>query len=157
METGDLNVSGEGEEMTVPATAPDLDAAVSAVPAGALSRLILAALDEGLSYQQLASRAVDPKTSATVSKQYLQKLAKTPPASPPTPVQLRAIAVALRKSERRVKEAAAEQWLEYEALELSGYDEDVRIIVGHLAGKSKAEIKQWRAMMEAAEQAKRED
>lgn len=140
--------------MTVPATAPDLGAAEAA---GALSRLILAALDEGLSYSQLADRGVDPKTQTGLSKQYLQKLAKTPPASPPSPAQLRAIAVALRKSERRVKEAAAEQWLEYEALELSGYDEDVRIIVGHLAGKSKAEIRQWRAMMEAADQAKREE
>lgn len=143
--------------MTVPAAAADLNAASSAGLAGALSRLILGALDEGLSYQQLADRAIDPQGVATVSKQYLQKLAKTPPASPPNPAQLRAIAVALRKSERRVKEAAAEQWLEYEALELSGYDEDVRIIVGHLAGKSKAEVRQWRAMMEAAEQAKRED
>lgn len=140
--------------MTVPAAAPDLGATEAV---GALSRLILAALDEGLSYSQLAERGVDPKSEAGLSKQYLQKLARTPPASPPSPAQLRAIAVALRKSERRVKEAAAEQWLEYEALELSGYDEDVRIIVGHLAGKSKAEIRQWRAMMEAAEQAKRDD
>lgn len=143
--------------MTVPVAAADFHAASSAGPVGVLSRLILDGLDEGLSYQQLSDRAVDPKTGSTVSKQYLQKLAKTPPASPPNPAQLRAIAVALRKSERRIKEAAAEQWLEYEALELSGYDEDVRIIVGHLAGKSKAEVRQWRAMMEAAEQAKRED
>lgn len=143
--------------MTVPAAAADLRTAGDAGAVGALSRLILNALDEGLSYQQLADRAVDAKSGATLSKQYLQKLARTPPASPPSPAQLRALAVALRKSERRVKEAAAEQWLEYEALELSGYDEDVRIIVGHLAGKSKAEVRQWRAMMEAAEQAKRED
>lgn len=143
--------------MAVPAAAADHEVVSSAGPAGALSRLILNALDEGLSYQQLADRAIDPSGAGTVSKQYLQKLARTPPANPPNPAQLRAIAVALRKSERRVKEAAAEQWLEYEALELSGYDEDVRIIVGHLAGKSKAEVRQWRAMMEAAEQAKRED
>lgn len=156
METVDVNVDGEGEEMTVPATAANPDRAAS-VPAGALSRLIQESLDQGLSYQQLAARAIDPQDGITASKQYLQKLVKTPPANPPSPGQLRAIAVALRKSERRVKEAAAEQWLEYEALELSGYDEDVRIIVGHLAGKSKAEVRQWRAMMEAAEQAKRED
>lgn len=157
METVGLNVSGEGEEMTVPATAPEFDEAASVALAGALSRLIAAALDEGLSYSQLADRGADPKTGVKLSKQYLQKLVRTPPASPPSPPQLRALAAVLRKSERRVKEAAAEQWLEYEAMELSGYDEDVRIIVGHLAGKSKAEIRQWRAMMEAAEQAKRED
>jgi hypothetical protein len=44
----------------------------------------------------------------------------------------------------------------YEATELAGYDEEVRIIVGHLAGKSKAELMKWRYMIEAEERAKRE-
>ncbi|MEU0393879.1 hypothetical protein ABZ208_14050 [Streptomyces sp. NPDC006208] len=142
--------------MTVPATAPDQGAA-EASPAGALSRLIQEALDEGLSYGDIAARSIDPQTGTTVVKQYLHKIVKAPPANPPSPVQLRAIAAGLRKSERRVKEAAAQQWLEYEATELAGYDEEVRIIVGHLAGKSKAELRQWRAMIEAAERAQRED
>ncbi|MFF1301229.1 hypothetical protein ACFVZG_49660, partial [Streptomyces sp. NPDC058296] len=117
--------------MTAPATAPDPGTAEPS-PLGALSRLIWEAKESGFSYQQLADRAIDPQTGATVVKQYLQKLVKTPPASAPSPAQLRAIAVAIRKSERRVKEAAAQQWLEYEATELAGYDEEVRIIVGHL-------------------------
>ncbi|MFK0045457.1 hypothetical protein ACIQU4_15290 [Streptomyces sp. NPDC090741] len=150
-----MNAHGEEVEMTVPATAPEPVAPSPAL--GALSRLIQDALNEGLSYKQLADRSVDAQTGTTVVKQYLNKLVINPPASPPSPAQLRAIAVGLRKTERRVKEAAAQQWLEYEATELAGYDEEVRIIVGHLAGKSKAELRQWRAMIEAAEQAKRED
>ncbi|MFF4644905.1 hypothetical protein [Streptomyces sp. NPDC001389] len=151
-----MNADREDADMTVPATAPD-QGAPDAEPLAALSRIIQEALDEGFSYQQIADRSVDPVTGTRVSKQYLNKLVKTPPANAPSAAQLQAIAVGIRRSERRVKEAAAEQWLGYEATELAGYDEDVRIIVGHLAGKSKAELRQWRAMIEAAEQARRED
>ncbi|MFJ3878003.1 hypothetical protein ACIPW5_11140 [Streptomyces sp. NPDC090077] len=151
-----MNADGEEVDMPVPATAPD-QGAPDAKPPGALSRLIQEALDEGFSYQQLADRSRDPESGEGLSKQYLNKLVNTPPANPPNPTQLRALAVGLRKSERRVKEAAAEQWLDYTATELAGYDEDVRIIVGHLAGVTKQELRQWRAMIEAAERAKRED
>lgn len=142
--------------MTAPVTAPD-PGATEAAPMGALSRLIWEAKEAGLSYQQLADRAIDPKTGTTLVKQYLQKLVRTPPANAPSAPQLCALAVALRIPERRVKEAAAEQWLEYEATELAGYDEEVRIIVGHLAGKSKADLRRWRAMIEADERAQREE
>lgn len=142
--------------MTAPADALEAVSA-GASPIGALSRLIKEANDNGVSYGQLAARAIDPETGATLVKQYLQKLAETPPANPPSPERLRAIAAALRKSERRIKEAAAEQWLEYQATELAGYGEEVRIIVGHLAGKTRAEQRRWLAMIEADEQARRED
>lgn len=143
--------------MTVPVAAPDPSAAEPPTM-GALSRLIWEAKEAGLSYQQLADRAIDPETGQpAVVKQYLQKLVRTPPASPPTPTQLKAIARAIRKSERRVKEAAAQQWLDYEVAELAGYDEEVRIIVGYLAGKPKAEVRRWRAMIEADERAQSED
>ncbi|MGW0312084.1 hypothetical protein [Streptomyces flavidovirens] len=140
--------------MPLPATAPDQGAAAEAPPTGALSRLVQEANDTGLSYAQMATRSAESGTPLV--KQYFQKLAKTPPTSPPNPAQLEAIAAALRKPERRIKEAAAQQWLQYEATELAGYDEEVRIIVGHLAGKSKAELMRWRYMMEAEERAKRE-
>lgn len=143
--------------MPVPTAASESGTSPDVAPGGALSLLIQEALDEGFSYQQLASRSLDPVTGVRVSKQYLQKLVKTPPANAPSAAQLQAIAVGIRRSERRVKEAAAAQWLGYEATQLAGYDEDVRIIVGHLAGKSKAELRQWRAMIEAAERAQRED
>ena len=142
--------------MTAAAPAPDQGAAQQPAPSGALSQLIQEALDNGDSYGKLAERAIDPETGETVSKPYLQRVVKNPPANPPTVPMMRAIAAALRKPFRRVQEATAKQWLQYEATELAGYDAEVRIIVGHLAGKSKAELLQWRMMIEAAEKARRE-
>jgi hypothetical protein len=140
--------------MKAAATAPDQGAA-EPTPAGALSRLILAANQSGITYQEMADRGIDPDGNK-LPKQWYQKLVKTPPVNPPSPSQMRAIANAIGKPFRHVQEATAEQWLLYEATELAGYDEEVRIIVGHLAGKSKAELMRWRYMIEAEERAKRE-
>ncbi|NED31017.1 hypothetical protein [Streptomyces sp. SID8499] len=142
--------------MTAPATAPEPGAADKPSPIGALSQLIQDALDKGDSYGKLADRAIDPESGETVSKPYLQRVAKNPPANPPTVPMMRAIAAALRKPFKQVQEATAKQWLMYEATELAGYDEEVRIIVGHLSGKSKADLVRWRYMIEAEERAKRE-
>lgn len=126
-------------------------------PRGALSQLILDANIRGLSYAKMSERAVDPDTGTKLSKPYLQRLVTKPPSNPPSKAQVKAIAAALRVSERRVKAAAAEQWLEYEATELAGYNDEVRIIVGHLAGMPEAELRRWRAMIEADERARREN
>lgn len=142
--------------MTASATAPDPGAATQPSPIGALSQLIQEALDQGDSYGKLADRAIDPDTGETVSKPYLQRVVKNPPVNPPTPPMMRAIAAALRVPLRRVQEATARQWLLYEATELAGYDAEVRIIVGHLAGKSPEELRRWRYMIEAEERARRE-
>jgi hypothetical protein len=141
--------------MTAPVTAPD-PGATEPPTTGALSQLIQDALDRGDSYQRLADRAIDRETGETVSKPYLQRVVKNPPAHPPTVPMMGAIAAALGKPMRHIQDAVARQWLQYEATELAGYDAEVRIIVGHLAGKSKAELLQWRLMIEAAERAKRE-
>lgn len=145
----------ENEDMTAPATTPDPGAA-EPIPAGALSQLIQDANDRGLSYQKMSDRAVDTESGTRLSKPYLQRLVANPPANAPSPAQMRALAAALRITERRVKAAAAEQWLEYEATELAGYNDEVRIIVGHLAGMSEPELRRWRAMIEADERARRE-
>lgn len=142
--------------MTVPATAPDPGAATQPSPVGALSQLIQEALDKGDSYGKLAERAIDPETGETVSKPYLQRVVKNPPANPPSVPMMRAIAAALRKPFRHVQEATAQQWLMYEATELAGYGDTVRIIVGHLAGMPESEKRKWQAMIEAAERARRE-
>lgn len=142
--------------MTASATAPESGTAPQPSPPGALSQLIQEALDQGDSYGRLADRAVDPETGETVSKPYLQRVVKNPPANPPTPPMMRAIAAALRVPFRRVQEAAARQWLLYESTELAGYDSEVRIIVGHLAGKTPEELRRWRYMIEAEERARRE-
>lgn len=142
--------------MTASATAPGSGADTQPQPPGALSQLIQEALDQGDSYGRLAARAIDPDTGETVSKAHLQRIVKTPPANPPTPPMMRAIAAALRIPLRRVQEATARQWLQYEATELAGYDAEVRIIVGHLAGKSPEDLRRWRYMIEAEERAQRE-
>jgi hypothetical protein len=141
--------------MTAAAPAPDSGTATPA-SSGPLSQLIQEALDGGKSLRDLGKAAIDPETGEHISWQYFQKLVKNPPASAPSPVQMRAVAAALGKPYRRIQEATAKQWLQYEATELAGYDAEVRIIVGHLAGKSKAELLQWRLMIEAAERAQRE-
>lgn len=139
--------------MTAAAKAPDHDAAESAL--GALSQLIQAANDRGITYQEMADRGLTP-AGTRLPKQWYQKLVKTPPVSAPSPDQMRAVATAIGQPFRRVQEAVALQWLQYEATELAGYDEEVRIIVGHLAGKSKADLMRWRYMIEAEERARRE-
>lgn len=140
--------------MEAPAPAPDQGAAAAHM--GALSRLIQEANDRGLSYQEMADRAVDPESGTRLVKQALQKLVKTPTVNPPSIEQMRAIANAINRPLRQVQEAVAKQWLQYEATELAGYSDEVRIIVAHLAGKSPEDLRRWRYMIEAEERARRE-
>ncbi|MEU4502598.1 hypothetical protein [Streptomyces sp. NPDC024089] len=109
----------------------------------------------GVSYQQMADRA--EAAGFPVSKPYFQKLATNSVASAPTPERLQGIAAGLEKPLPVVQRAAAVQYLDYRATELSGYDEDVRVIVAHLAGMEKGEIRRWKAMIEADERAKRNE
>lgn len=156
IETDGVSVTREDDNMTAPAAAPDPGATEAPSTMGALSQLIQEALDKGDSYQRLADRAFDSASGETVSKPYLQRVVKNPPANPPTVPMMRAIAAALGKPFKRVQEAVAEQWLQYEATELSRLDPEVRIIVGHLAGKTPDELRRWRYMIEADERAQRE-
>ncbi|NUP35946.1 MAG: hypothetical protein HOY76_02720 [Streptomyces sp.] len=142
--------------MTAAAPAPDAGTEAPS-PRGALSMLIQEANDRGLSYAKMSERAIDKATGTRLSKPYLQRLVGNPPANAPSETQMRAIAAALNVSERRVKAAAAEQWLGYVATELAGYNDEVRIIVGHLAGMAEPELRRWRAMIEADERARREN
>lgn len=145
----------DDEDMTAPATAPDPGAAEPS-PTDALSQLVQEANDSGITYQEMADRGMAAVPGTRLPRQWYQKLVKTPPVNPPSPEQMTALAAATGKPFRRIQEATAKQWLMYEATELAGYDEEVRIIVGHLAGKSKAELMKWRYMIEAEERARRE-
>ncbi|MFF7308103.1 hypothetical protein [Streptomyces sp. NPDC008137] len=141
--------------MDAAATAPQAGAAEAHM--GALSQLIQEANHaRGLSYQDMANRAIDPESGTKLAKQALQKLVRTPPVNPPSIEQMRAIANGIGRPLRHVQEAVARQWLQYEATELAGYDADVRIIVAHLAGKSPEDVRRWRYMIEAEERARRE-
>lgn len=120
-----------------------------------LSRLVREVNDAGISYQEMADRA--DADGYPVSKPYLQKLAVGAVSTAPTPDRLRGIAAALRTPLTIVQRAAAVQYLDYQATELSGYEEEVRVIVAHLAGMEKAERRKWLAMMEASEKAERDN
>jgi hypothetical protein len=123
---------------------------------GALSQLVQDANDSGITYQEMADRGAAAVPGTRLPRQWYQKLVKSPPVNPPSVEQMQILVAATGKPFRRIQEAAAKQWLMYEATELAGYDEEVRIIVGHLAGKSKAELTKWRYMIEAEERARRE-
>jgi len=115
----------------------------------ALSRLVRDVQTGGVSYQTMADRAT--KLGHEISKPYFQKLAAGRVVTAPDPDRLQAIAAGLRVRLPVVKRAAALQYLDYRATELSGYDEEVRVIVAHLAGKTRPELRRWRAMIEAEE------
>lgn len=140
--------------MTAAAATPEQNATGSA-QLGALSQLVLAANAAGVSYQDMADRGREPN-GKKYNKQWYNKLITAPPVSAPSVDQMHAIATATGKTFRAVQLAVAEQWLQYRATELAGYDEEVRIIVGHLAGKPKGEARRWRMMIEADERAQRE-
>lgn len=114
-----------------------------------LSRLVRDANDNGFSYQQIADRAgTDVETGERLTKAYVHGLAKTPPANPPREWQLRLLAVGLGVPEAVVKRAAAAQWLGYTPAELSGYDDNVRVIVAHLGDLDSEEVARIRRLVE---------
>lgn len=114
---------------------------------GALSRLVRDVQIGGVSFQQMSDRAKGQ--GYQISKPYFQKLAADNVTTAPDPERLQAIAAGLRLPLTIVKRAAAIQYLDYRGTELSGYDDEVRIIVAHLAGKTPGELRRWRAMIEA--------
>ncbi len=115
-----------------------------------LSRLVREVNDTGVSFAQMAERA--ERGGHPVSKAYFQKTASNVITRAPAADVLRGMAEALHKPLRVVQRAAAIQYLDYRATELSGYDDDVRVIVAHLAGMRPGEKRRWRAMIEAVEQ-----
>lgn len=121
-----------------------------------LSRLVREVNDDGrgVSYQEMADRAA--AAGSPLSKPYFQKMATNAVTTAPTPERLKAIAAGLKRPLAVVQRAAAVQYLDYQATELSGYDDDVRVIVAHLAGMGPTEKRRWRAMIEAAEEADRD-
>lgn len=139
-------------------TSPELpDELVRDMDRDDLSRLVRDVNDDGrgVSYQLMADRA--EASGYPVSKPYFQKLATNSVTTAPTPERLRGIAAGLEKPLPVVQRAAAIQYLDYQATELAGYDEDIRVIVAHLAGMGKSERRRWQAMIEADERAKRSD
>ncbi len=136
-----------------PPTSPSADHEASG--RDMLSRLVREVNAAGTSFQKMADNARG--TGETLSKPYFQKLAAGNVTTPPNDARLRAIAAGLRQPLRVVQRAAAEQYMDYRSTELSGYDDETRIIVAHLAGMDPGERRRWRRMIEAAEKDSDED
>lgn len=138
-------------------TSPELpDELVRDMDRDDLSRLVREVNDDGrgVSFQKMADRA--EAAGFPLSKPYFQKMATNSVTTAPTPDRLRGIAAGLEKPLPVVTRAAAIQYLNYQATELAGYDEDIRVIVAHLAGMEKVERRRWQAMIEADERVKRD-
>ncbi|MFF2940859.1 hypothetical protein ACFVSQ_13550 [Streptomyces niveus] len=122
-----------------------------------LSRLVREVNDDahGVSFQKMADRA--EAGGYPVSKAFFQRMATNGIPTAPTAERLRGMALALARPLAVVQRAAAIQYLDYQATELAGYDDDIRVIVAHLAGMEKSERRRWQAMIEADERVKREE
>jgi transcriptional regulator with XRE-family HTH domain len=83
----------------------------------------------GLSYRELAERAIDPATGHQLGFQWLAKLEAHGVAKAPDPWQLRALAAALGVPDEMTKDLAARQWLEYEVATLRLGDRDFALYV----------------------------
>ncbi|MFJ6659672.1 hypothetical protein ACIQNG_25465 [Streptomyces sp. NPDC091377] len=114
-----------------------------------LSRLIREANAAGVSFATMEARA--GAAGHPLSRSQFNKLALNTVKTSPTDEALAAIAAGITKPFVIVARAAARQYLRYEATGLSGYGEDVRIIVAHLAGMPPDSQRRWRAMIEADE------
>lgn len=117
-----------------------------------LSRLVLDALAEpGATYVRLSSRSIDPQSGIRLSGSYLHGLGQNKVVRAPEISALRALAAGLNLPLSVVQQAAAAQYLRYEAEEFVGYGDDVRIIVARLAGMTEDEVRLVRRIVEVVE------
>jgi len=124
---------------------------------GPLSDMVCDANRAGLSYMDMQKRSVGPAGERGMSKPWFQKLATGKVASAPSAEELEAVARAIGRPDRIVKEAAARQWLGWESVELSGYDDDMRHIIVRAAAMEPRERKRLRAMLDAVDKVDREE
>lgn len=123
---------------------------------GKLTDMVLAAQRAGASYAKMARDSAGPNGERGMSKAWFQRLATGGLLTAPKPEELEAVARGIDKPIRLVKEAAASQWLEWESVELSGYDDDMRHIIIRAAAMPPIERRRLRAMLDAADQVDRE-
>jgi hypothetical protein len=123
---------------------------------GKLSDMVAAVQRAGSSYARMAADSIGPAGERGMSKAFFQRLAVGGVLTAPKPEELEAIARGIRKPIRLVKEAAASQWLEWESVELSGYDDDMRHIIIRAAAMAPRDRRRLRVMLDAVEDAERE-
>lgn len=117
-----------------------------------LSRLVREVNDVGVSYATMEKRA--RQAGHSLSRSQFNKMANGAVKTSPSDDDLLAYADGLEKPISLVTRAAARQYLNYQATELSGYGDDVKVIVAHLAGMPQDNVRRWRAMIEADERAR---
>ncbi|KIQ67014.1 hypothetical protein [Kitasatospora griseola] len=127
-----------------------IDATSGQALPGKLSDMVAAVQRAGTSYAKMAADSKGPAGERGMSKAWFQRLAVGSLMSAPKPEELEAVARGIRKPIRLVKEAAASQWLEWESVELSGYDEDMRHIIIRAAAMDPRERRRLRVMLDAA-------
>ncbi|HEY8983246.1 MAG TPA: hypothetical protein VIU15_27165 [Streptomyces sp.] len=119
-----------------------------------LSRLVRDANAAGTSFAVMEKRARN--AGYLLSKSQFNKFALNTVKSAPSEAELMAISAGIEKPSRLVKRAAARQYLNFEGSELSGFSDEIRLIVAHLAGMQPEDQRRWRAMIEADERARLE-
>lgn len=117
-----------------------------------LSRLVREVNDAGVSYATMEKRA--RQAGRSLSRSQFNKMANGTVKTGPSDEDLLAYAAGLEKPLSLVTRAAARQYLNLQATELSGYGDDVKVIVAHLAGMPQDDVRRWRAMIEADERAR---
>jgi transcriptional regulator with XRE-family HTH domain len=95
----------------VAATNPPGRRAVVPEQAPTLRDMVKSANDSGLTYEQLAKNAVDPRTGHKASGGFINDIARGQVNRLPEPRNLRAIAAGLGVPYERVRQAAILQWL----------------------------------------------
>lgn len=121
---------------------------------GPVGDIIKRANDAGVSYRTMSKRS--SKDSKGLSSATFQRLAEGEAVKPLDYEGIAAVALATGRPLREVQEAAAKQWLRYEATEVAGYDADVRRILVIAEGMDPLARKRLAAMLEAAEQVDRD-
>lgn len=116
-----------------------------------LRDMVKDALDRGQTYTQLAERATDPQTGQKASIALLNDIGRDKVGRMPYDYHLRAIAVALRKPYKDVRQAAINQWLPAEAGAATD-DESLLREMRRLADEGERIRQQAALLIERAEQ-----
>lgn len=93
-----------------------------------LRDMIQAALDNGVTYRQLETRAVDPETGQTASRAVFFDTVSGKLDRMPREHHLRAVAAALGVPYERVRHAAIEQWIPAEGRARTSRDDRAEMV-----------------------------
>jgi hypothetical protein len=118
---------------------------------GPLSAMVKELLESGMSTRILAARTYDEASAQEVlKKDFWSLIARDALAKVPNASQLEWMALAMRRPVDVIRAAASAQYLGYEPVHLSGYDDDTRRIIVQVTAASPDRRRELRVMLEAA-------